>query len=397
MPATPADRPLRVLVATAAMGGGHVQVSNELARRLRERGHDVRVTDVNAGMPGGTGIALGRGYPWLVNHAPWLYETIYRTFFLAPQRAGERVLIPTLGAMRALRRQLAEYQPDLVVSTYHIAALAAARLRERGELDAPAITFVTTFGIHELWLHPACDGYLCISGPAAAVAARRQGEHAAPVRVGGPLVRRRFTDAPRSKRDQLAAKRRLGVDPSSRVALLLAGALGMGAVESAFRVAARLEGWTPVVVCGRNEALRRRLTALTALAKPGGATGIVIGWTDEMFELMQAADVVVENAAGSSAKEALALGVPVVTFRPIAGHGRDDALWMQALGVTEIARDEPAFAAALRRLADDDATRQRRISLGRSLFRSDPAEELLALAGQLDRRSANPNGRRESA
>jgi UDP-N-acetylglucosamine:LPS N-acetylglucosamine transferase len=44
-----------------------------------------------------------------------------------------------------------------------------------------------------------------------------------------------------------------------------------------------------------------------------------------MAGLMAAADALVENAGGLTSKEALRVGLPVVAFRPIAGHGRHDA------------------------------------------------------------------------
>ncbi|MEE3921714.1 hypothetical protein V2I01_36055 [Micromonospora sp. BRA006-A] len=40
-----------------------------------------------------------------------------------------------------------------------------------------------------------------------------------------------------------------------------------------------------------------------------------------MPALMRAVDVMVENAGGLTCQEALAAGLPVVTYRPIAGHG----------------------------------------------------------------------------
>ena len=94
----------------------------------------------------------------------------------------------------------------------------------------------------------------------------------------------------------------------------MAGSWGVGPIAETFDVIARSEQFVPVVVCGRQERLRRRLSAR--------GTGIVLGWTDQMPELMAASDVLVENAGGLTAMEALAAGLPVVTYRPIAGHGR---------------------------------------------------------------------------
>ena len=52
---------------------------------------------------------------------------------------------------------------------------------------------------------------------------------------------------------------------------------------------------------------------------------MALGWRDDVPDLMAAADVLVHNAGGLSCTEALVAGLPVVTYRPIPGHGRANA------------------------------------------------------------------------
>ena len=355
----------RVLIVTAAMGSGHLQVSREIADRLNRLGHDARIVDVNALMVGPLGRWIERGYPWLVNRAPWLYDAIFRTCFKAEQHRGERAAVPARLALPRLRRLVADFRPHVVVSTYHIAALAVARLRAGGRLGAPAVTFITTFGVHDLWLHPATDAYLCIADGAAEQVRRRSD---APVIVCGPVVRERFDGGHRTRGD---ARRVLGLPDVDYVALIVAGSLGMGAVERAYATVAAMPGWLPVAVCGRNGELRDRLQQ--------AGPGVVLGWVEDMATLMSAADVLIDNAGGLSAKEALALGVPVVTFNPIAGHGRDDALAMERLGLTDVIDSAGALIDALQRLAVPSVDRRARIRRGRSLFVGDAAQAILDL------------------
>ncbi|MGB8960524.1 MAG: glycosyltransferase [Pseudonocardiaceae bacterium] len=350
----------RVLVVTAAMGGGHLEVSRELARRLAAGGHHVDIADLSELMPAPTGRWLLAVYPWLVNQAPWLYDLVYRHFFLARQRAGERVGIPVRLALPGLRRHIRRFQPDVVVSTYHLAALAVARLRAQGVLDCPAVTFVTTFSVHELWLHPGTDTYLCIS-PDVAGEIRRLG--AGPTQVCGPVVRSEFGDQAMGQRAVVRTELRLAAE--QRVALVVSGSLGLGTVREAVAAIARWPGWVPVVVCSRNEQLRSELAAVTGT--------VALGWVSDMAGLMAAADVLVENAGGLTSKEALRAGLPVVTFRPIAGHGRHDAGALALLGLTDLVDDEPGLRAALSRLTDDAALRSERIQRGQALFTGDAA------------------------
>jgi UDP-N-acetylglucosamine:LPS N-acetylglucosamine transferase len=93
---------------------------------------------------------------------------------------------------------------------------------------------------------------------------------------------------------------------------------------------------------------------------------------------MAAADALVDNNCGMSAKESLAAGLPIVTFRPISGHGRDDAAALERLGLTDVVEQPVELLAALDRLMSDPDTRRERIDRGRKLFVADAAELLVA-------------------
>jgi UDP-N-acetylglucosamine:LPS N-acetylglucosamine transferase len=357
----------RILIVTAAMGSGHLEVSREMVRRLRDSGHQVELVDLTELMPAPAGRWLRAVYPWLVNRAPWLYDLVYRHFFLARQAAGGRVGIPVRLALPGLRRLVARFRPDVAVSTYHLAALAMARLRAQGVLGCPAVTFITTFSVHALWLHPGTDAYLCISDDAAREVRRRGGK--GPVHVCGPVVRSDFGGRAAARR--VTVRGELGITAGQRAALVVGGSLGLGTVRQAVAAIAGWPGWVPVVVCGRNEQLRDELAAI-----PGT---VALGWVSDMAALMAAADVLVENAGGLTSKEALREGLPVVTFRPITGHGRHDASALAQLGLTELVEDESALREAAVRLTDDSSLRGERIRRGRALFVGDAADMVTSL------------------
>ena len=351
----------RVLILSAAMGGGHLQISRELARRLEVRGDTATVVDMLDLMPPPSGRFLHWVYPWLVGSAPRLYQRVYDTFFVADQRAGERVGIPVRLAVPGLRRLVADFRPDVAVSTYPLSALALGHVRQRGELPCRSVTVVTTFSLNNLWIHPANDLEVCISDQAAADATARTGRTAL---VCGPVVRPEFLHPPLPRPE---ARARLGLPAEGRVAVLTTGSVGLaGDAKDAAVALARHPGWTPVVVCGRSEELRRRFAALPGVH--------ALGWVEDMPAVLAAADVLVDNAGGMSSKEALGFGLPVVTFRPLSGHGRDDAEAMARLGVTDLVTDEAGLLGAVDALADDPAHREGRIKRGQALFVADLAD-----------------------
>ena len=106
-----------------------------------------------------------------------------------------------------------------------------------------------------------------------------------------------------------------------------------------------------VALCGRNDRARRRLEGLARTAPRLR----VLGWVEDTAGLTAAVDVVVNNAGGVTAQEALARGRALVMFRPLAGHGRDSALALARAGVAERCRNHRELTHLLRAYARDPA------------------------------------------
>ncbi|QHC19444.1 galactosyldiacylglycerol synthase [Streptomyces sp. GF20] len=348
---------LRVLLLGASMGAGHDAVSGELARRLRARGAATELCDVLTLLPPGTGPALRAFYRGTVRHAPALYAAIY-ALFLSPgdgHRPGSAPLAATARA-RMLRRVRA-FRPDLLVPTFHLAAQITGRLRAEGVLSVPSSVFVTDFAVHRGWLHPGNDLYVCLTAQGAEAARAATGRPAA---VSGPVVAPEF--------HRVAGPHPYAPEPGPPPVLLSTGAWGVGTrtVRTARLLAAH--GCRPVLLCGRDERLRRR-----AARVPGA---VALGWTDDMAGLLGAARLLVDNAAGQTAVQALAAGVPVLAWRPLPGHGRDGARSMAAAGLSTYAHDPDDLLAGVRRLLRPGPVRTGQVERGRAAFVADAAELL---------------------
>src|SRR5207244_6498577 len=72
-----------------------------------------------------------------------------------------------------------------------------------------------------------------------------------------------------------------------------------------------------VTIAGRNEKLREKLSRLP---KPARHKAKVMGFTKEIDELMQAADLVVSKPGGLTTSETLARGAVMVIVNPIPGQ-----------------------------------------------------------------------------
>nr|WP_229854423.1 galactosyldiacylglycerol synthase [Streptomyces filipinensis] len=356
--AVPSDR-RRPLILSAGMGAGHDTVAAELARRAAAHGHEPHVADVLRLLPYGLGGGLRRSYQASVRHFPWVYAGVYGAFLRGgrvPRPSG--VPLARLAAER-LTDLVRRLDADVVVSVFHLAAQLTGHLRARGALRVPSAVFLVDFAVHRQWLHPGNDQYLCLTDGAAAEVRRALGR---PAVATGPAVAPQFhVSAPGAAgwRERFA-----GRAPGRPPVLLSAGAWG---AASRARGTARLltgAGYLPVALCGRNARLRARVARVPGV--------LALDWVDDMPGLLCAAYALLDNAAGQTAVQALAAGLPVIGYRPLPGHGVDGVRRMAELGLAELAPDGRTLLAALDRLAEDGRERRERVTRGHALFRDDP-------------------------
>jgi UDP-N-acetylglucosamine:LPS N-acetylglucosamine transferase len=302
----------RITVVSASVGAGHDGAARELARRLTERGFQVDCHDFLDLLPAALGRALRSTYALQLRVAPdswgWLLTVLCRHRSLTAAASG----LCRLATTRLCR--IVPADTAAVVSTYPLASQALAGMRRRGLLDAPVITYLTDMSVHPLWVADGVDAHVALH-PVAAGQAQRLG--AAAVLVAKPAVPPGFRP-PVSATERRAARLRFGLPhEQGPLALVVAGSWGVGDVEQTARDITATGLATPVVLCGLNTALRGAVTRSGA--------GIALGWVDNMPALLHACDVVIQNAGGLSSLEALAAGLPVISYRCLPGHGSTNA------------------------------------------------------------------------
>jgi processive 1,2-diacylglycerol beta-glucosyltransferase len=359
---------LRVLVLSSSMGAGHDGAGQELIRRLAAEGHEGRMHDYLDALPLRIGPLIRLNYHLQLRFAPWSYDNSYR---MMPRIYGLLVFLNAHLARRRLNRWMAEFPPDVVLSNNPLATLAIGRLRERGQLNVPAVTFITDFGVHSLWIHPGIDLHVTVHPQAAVEAGLRSGGGRAS--APGPLVGDRFRSLLPERR---LARASLGLAPGERAVLVVAGSWGVGEVEETARLLLDSGRYTPVTVCGRDHRLFARMKAK--------GLGIVVAWTDQMPTLMAASDVLVENAGGLTSMEAFAAGLPVITFNPIPGHGHDNAAAMAQAGVTRWPETVDELLTTLDEVSVPGPARESLIAAASAMFAGDAAADVLSLVEPRD-------------
>jgi processive 1,2-diacylglycerol beta-glucosyltransferase len=131
--------------------------------------------------------------------------------------------------------------------------------------------------------------------------------------------------------DKSELRRALGLDQRRPVVLVMGGGMGSapldGIIESLELCRLPLQ---VVAVAGHNRSLRQ---ALEHLRRKVTFELHVFGWTDNMPELMAAADLLITKPGGLTTAEALSIGLPMIVTHPIPGPEERHVRYLERSGV----------------------------------------------------------------
>jgi UDP-N-acetylglucosamine:LPS N-acetylglucosamine transferase len=251
---------------------------------------------------------LVRLYNWILrNRQHWMK---YYYWFINRIRPDTREFFHKrcVGYVRDLFER---WCPHIVVSVHPLTQHIFGRvLKELNLSDRVPLVSVVTDPCYGFWKGWACDAvtlYLVASDDA-----RRQlidyGVAPERIKISGMPVHPKFA-YPGEEAAQ-AARRALGLDPEKFTVFVNAGWIGGGNIPQIFRELVQGElDVQAIFLAGKNEDLR---VAAESIAQEAPFPIKVIGYSDEIEQLMSAANVMISKLGGLTTFEALACRVPII-------------------------------------------------------------------------------------
>ncbi len=304
----------RVMILAAGVGSGHNQAASAVETALAglQTGDEVSRLDILETTNELFNRVYDDAYFALVSEAPWLvgwgYDQADAPFKLRSMVTWLEQL-NTIGFIRDVRA----FDPDVVICTHFLPARLISIMLARRQLRATLTVVTTDYDFQGLWLTSPFHHFFAARDESAAyltsigIPEDRVSACGIPVRqgLGDPV-------------DREAVLKRFGLRPDLPVVLISAGAAG--GVYTTQIVAQTLRMTSPfqaVVVCGRNTELKAAIEAQVA-AKADSYK--VLGYTDEMADLMRISSLFVGKPGGLSSSECMAVGLPMVIINPIPGQ-----------------------------------------------------------------------------
>ena len=378
---TPTGASPRILILFSDTGGGHRAAAGALTDALRQLDPTCIVTVADPLIGQGPAIVrrLASLYSPVISRSRAAWGAVYHSSNTQPTFAAIRAVFGP-AVRRVLRELLRQHDPDVVLSVHpllnHIAHQA---IRKSGRPRALMTVITDLVDFHRGWTFSQADLVIAPTERARKVAL---GRRVPPDRVKllGLPVDLRFR--PPALGEKQALRRRFGLAEHRFTVLVIGGAAGVGHLAAQVRVLATdPHPWQLIVVCGRNEKLRRRLMELP-LATPM----LALGFVDYMPELMRACDLVVTKAGPGAIAEALATGLPLVITGFLPGQESPNVDFVVESRIGFFAPKEADLLDEVRVMADGGPTWREMSANAEELTHpyasSDIARECLLLAAR---------------
>jgi processive 1,2-diacylglycerol beta-glucosyltransferase len=254
-----------------------------------------------------------KAYLAVLRTAPEVWEFLYDNLEVKERTTKIRELL-NRGNSKKLQRVLANFQPGAVVCTQAFACGVIASWKQATGNDSPALVGVLTdFVAHRYWAHEKVDLYIAPSEDTRQTLIS-QGVPPERIRAHGLPVSEKFT----SPVDKEAILKSLGLKPELPKVLVMGGSLGLGPMKSVIRKLDKLpQPFDIIAVTGKNEELKERLSRKGRRLRHHTT---ILGFVENVHELMSIAEMVVTKPGGITAAEALVKQLPMIIINPIPGQ-----------------------------------------------------------------------------
>ncbi len=341
---------MRVLILSSKTGGGHMRAAQALEAVIKERDSEavVKIVDGLEYVNHYLNKMVVDGYKFSAMKFPRVYGVLYRAsntdnnIYKLVQKTNShyaKKFIPLL----------AEFKPDVMVSTHPFMSIMGSRLREKGITNIPLISIITDFAPHTSYVNSGVSEYI-VSSVQMVDELEKLGVDRDIIHPVGIPIQPIFFEKDKQKAEHLSE---LGFDPNLKTVLIMAGSFGVTDILKIYENINEIElDFQIIVITGKNEKLfdafnsilscnenlrvgdpqpnfdyekepSRKEEKLNVTKKTK-----LIYFTDEVHKYMHISDLIITKPGGLTVTESLASCLPMALFKAIPGQETDNTEYL---------------------------------------------------------------------
>ncbi|MFD0961810.1 MGDG synthase family glycosyltransferase [Paenibacillus chungangensis] len=318
----------RVLLLSEGFGSGHMQAANALSAGLKQLCPDIsaKVIELGKFLNPVIGPLIVSAYRKTVSKQPKMVGMLYRSNYKKPTNRFTQLALHRMFYMQT-SQVIAQLKPDLIVCTHPVPNSVVARLKRLG-LHMPLYTLITDYDAHGSWVNQEVNHYL-VSSPIVKQRLVDKGVHPNNVEVTGIPVHPDFWE----NCDKAEVRRQFDLKDMPTV-LIMGGGWGILYEDSELSYMTKWRETTQLIFCvGSNEKMKQKLLGDAMFQHPNIR---IMGFTREVYKLMDAADLLVTKPGGMTCTEGMSKGLPMLFYEPIPGQEEENCEYFINSGFGEM-------------------------------------------------------------
>ena len=348
----------KVLIMSASTGGGHNRAARAIKEELTNKSIngitiDCEIIDSLKIVNGTMDKLISRGYEKSAKYTPKAWGGVYKlteTNLVSRNEFKDNPLTSLIS--RKLKKLVENKKPDLIIGTHPFPMIALSTLKKHSLMYnnsesstftenlhkyyknlniPPLITVLTDYTTHSAYIQNEIDYYIAGHEYVKELLIE-DGIDGDKIKAYGIPVEKSFL----SSRDREIVLSELNLDPNKFTILLMGGSFGAGSIKDTLSELISIDrDFQIIVITGRNKSLKEKLERTLATdANKIDKKICVLGFTDNMNDLLSSVDILVSKPGGLTTTESLLKEVPMIVPYFIPGQEEENLDFLSNCGAS---------------------------------------------------------------
>lgn len=315
----------KVVVLYAAVGGGHFKAAEAIKNYILENKPDATVEMLDALKYTNKTIdkIVIKSYVNMARYSPELWGDIYKLSSKQYSVANFSNAVQKLLSLK-LVKYFRQENPDIIVSTHPFITEMCAVLKKKGQIDAKLNVVITDYASHRFWeLKPEYIDNYFVANHETKYTMIYNGIEENKIHVTGIPVSPAFLKT--YNKNKIYSD--FGLNPNKKTVLIFGGGeYGLSNVKNFYNGLLEIEKDIQIITIAGKSTKSQKM--FSKLAEKSNKTVKVLGYTNQVPELMQIADLIVSKPGGLTTTEILTSQVPFAIINPIPGQEEENAAFL---------------------------------------------------------------------
>jgi len=312
----------RILLMYISEVSGHRSAAMAVEKAIKTIAPETEILSINAfgyTNPIAEKI-INRIYMGVIQRFPKIWEYLYDNQKLIKRFERIKSFINRANSLK-LKKLFDEFKPDVVACTQAFPCGMVADFKKRHKSDLKLVAILTDYIPHSYWIYEAIDCYI---SPSDEVALKMMDKGVAQDKIkvlGIPFDSKFNRDINKD-----VTRAQLKINKDLPLLLIMGGGHGLGPINE---IVTSLEKTglplQEIIVTGINKRLYQSLNKEIRGYKNKIS---LMGYVDNINELMSIADIVITKPGGITTAEALTKQLPMVIIKPIPGQEANNTAYL---------------------------------------------------------------------